>query len=63
MYVRVVRFTEATADRVDATLAQINESNGPPPGISIARLQMFCDADQQTAVVVQHWRSAPGRHG
>lgn len=58
MYVRVVRFTNVTTDRVDRTLAQINESNGPPPGISIARLQMFYDADQQTAVVVQHFETA-----
>ena len=58
MYVRVVRFTDVTPDRVEATLAQINESGGPPPGVTIARLQMFYDADQQTAVVLQHFESA-----
>lgn len=57
MHVRVVRFTEVTRDRVDATLARI-ESDGPPPGVSISRLQMFYDADQETAVVVQHFDSA-----
>jgi hypothetical protein len=58
MYMRVVRFTEVTPDRVDATLAQIKAADGPPPGVSITRLQMFYDAEQQTAVVLQHFDSA-----
>ena len=58
MYVRVVRFTDVSPDRVEATLALIKESNGPPPGISTTRLQMFYDADQRTAVVAQHFETA-----
>jgi hypothetical protein len=58
VYVRVVRFTEVTPDRVDATLAQIEASNGPPPGVAVTRLQMFYDAEQETAVVLQHFDSA-----
>jgi hypothetical protein len=58
MFVRVVRFTDVTPDRADATLARIEESGGPPPGVSISRLQMLYNAEDQTAVVLQHFESA-----
>lgn len=58
MFVRVVRFTDVTPDRADATLARIEESGGPPPGISIARLQMLYNAEEQTAVVLQYFETA-----
>jgi hypothetical protein len=60
MYVRVVRFTDVSPDRIEAVLAQIKESEGPPPGISATRLQLFVDADQATAVVLQHFDTAQG---
>ena len=62
MPVRVVRFTDVTPDRVDATLARI-KSDGPPPGVLLTRLQMFYDADQETAVVVQHFDSVEDMDG
>ena len=55
MFVRVVRFTGVTADRVDGVLARIKESDGPPPGVAAARLQMMFDAGQGTAVVLQYF--------
>lgn len=55
MYVRVVRFTDVSPERVDSTLAQIEASDGPPPGVVSTRLQMFYDAEQRTAVVLQHF--------
>ena len=58
MFVRVVRFTDVTPDRADATLARIEESGGPPPGTSIARLQMLLNAEEQTAVVLQYFETA-----
>lgn len=58
MYARVVRFTDVGPERVEATLARIKEAGGPPPGVSITRLQMFYDAGQRTAVVMQHFESA-----
>ena len=58
MYVRVVRFTDVSSERVDATVSQINESGGPPPGVSISRLQMFYDTDERTAVVLQYFDTA-----
>lgn len=58
MYVRVVRFTDVSPERVESTLAQINESDGPPPGVATTRLQMFYDGDQRTAVVLQYFDTA-----
>jgi hypothetical protein len=33
MYARVVRFTEVTAERISEIVAQVEESEGPPPGV------------------------------
>lgn len=55
MFVRVVRFTDVTADRVAGVLARIKESDGPPPGVAASRLQMMSDAEQGTAVVLQYF--------
>ena len=58
MFVRVVRFSDVTPERVEKVLAQIKESGGPPPGISTSRLQMLTDAEQGTAVVLQYFDTA-----
>jgi hypothetical protein len=58
VHVRVVRFTDVNADRIEAVLAQIKESEGPPPGVSTTRLQLLVDAEQGTAVVLQHFDTA-----
>ena len=54
MFVRVVRFTEVTAERVESLVAEIDES-GPPPGVSIRKLQLVFDEAQGTAVVLQYF--------
>ena len=46
MYVRVVRFTDVTAERVEGTLARIKESDGPPPGVPATGLRMMFDESQ-----------------
>ena len=58
MHVRVVRFTDVTAERVTAMLARVEQSDGPPPDVPITGLQMYFDADQGTAVVLQMFDSA-----
>jgi hypothetical protein len=58
MYVRVVRFTDATAERVDALVARIEGADGPPPGVNSTALQILVDADQGTAVVLQTFETA-----
>jgi hypothetical protein len=58
MYVRVVRFTDVTSERLDPLLAQIQEAEGPPPGVPTSGLQILVDAEQGTAVVLQFFDSA-----
>jgi hypothetical protein len=52
VFVRVVRFTEVTAERVASLVATIDET-GPPPGVPIKKLQVVFDEEQGTAVVLQ----------
>ena len=54
MFVRVVRFTDVTAERVQSLVATISET-GPPPGVPIKRLQLVFDEAQGTAVVLQYF--------
>jgi hypothetical protein len=52
MFVRVVRFSDVTAERVESLVARIDET-GPPPGVAIKKLQLVFDQVQGTAVVLQ----------
>ena len=56
MFVRVVRFTVVTAERVESLVAGIVEA-GPPPGVPIKKLQLLFDEAQGTAVVMQFFDS------
>jgi hypothetical protein len=58
MYVRVVRFTDASPDRIEEVLARVKESGGPPPGVSTSRLQLLSDPEHSTAVVLQYFETA-----
>lgn len=58
MFVRVVRFTDASSDQIEATLARIRESGGPPEGVTTSRLQVLADSAQSTAVVLQYFDTA-----
>jgi hypothetical protein len=57
VYVRVVRFTDVSAERIEGALSRIKESDGPPPGVSSTRLEMLFDASQGTAVVLQYFET------
>ncbi len=58
MYVRVVRFTDVTAERVQQLVGRIKESGGPPPGIPSTGIQLLFDESQGTAVVLQLFDTA-----
>ena len=58
MYVRVVRFTAVSADRMQELLARVEESEGPPPGVPATGLKILFDGSQGTAVVLQYFESA-----
>jgi len=52
MYARVVRFTEVTAERIAEIVAQVEEAEGPPPGIDSTGFQFLVDEAQGTAIFV-----------
>jgi len=58
MYVRAVRFTDVSAERMQELLARIEESDGPPPGVPAKGLTILFDDSQRTAVVLQYFESA-----
>ena len=58
MYVRAVRFTDVTSERVEQLIAQIDDADGPPPGIPTTGLQLLFDEAQGTAVVLQLFETA-----
>jgi hypothetical protein len=58
VYVRVVRFTGVSAERMEALLARINESEGPPPGVPSTGLKVLFDEGQGTAIVLQEFATA-----
>jgi hypothetical protein len=57
MFVRVVRFSDVTAERVDALIGRVDEE-GPPPGVPVKGLQVLLDESQGTAVVLQLFDTA-----
>jgi hypothetical protein len=58
MYVRVVRFTEVSAERMKELLGRVEESGGPPPGVPSTGIKVLFDEAQGTAVVLQYFESA-----
>jgi len=58
MYVRVVRFTDVNAERMEALLERVKEAGGPPPGVPATGLTMLFDEAQGTAVVLQQFATA-----
>ena len=57
MHARVVRFTGVTREGIDNVLAEIDASDGPPPGVDAVRMQMLYDADQQTSLFVAYFET------
>ena len=58
MYVRVVRFTGVSAERMQSLEARVNEAGGPPPGVNSNGVTVLYDEGQQTAVVLQRFATA-----
>jgi hypothetical protein len=52
MYARVVRFTGVTPERISEIVAQVEEADGPPPGVDSTGFQLLADEAQGTAIFV-----------
>jgi hypothetical protein len=55
MYARVVKFSGVTKEGIDKVLAEIEASDGPPPGVDAKKMQMLWDADQQTSLFIAYF--------
>jgi hypothetical protein len=62
MYARIVRFTDATPESVANVIAQVEASDGPPPGINATGMKLLHDADQGTAVFMAFFDTAEDMH-
>jgi hypothetical protein len=58
VFVRVVRFTDVTAERLNEMQSRIKESDGPPPGVSATGIKVLIDESAGTAVVLQYYATA-----
>ena len=58
MYVRVVRFTDVSSERLRDMQSRIEQSDGPPEGVPATGIQLLVDESQGTAVVLQFYDSA-----
>lgn len=58
MFVRVVRFTGVSAQRLEELLARVKESDGPPEGNPTTGIRILVDEGQGTAVVEQYFETA-----
>ena len=52
MHARAVRFTGVNDQTIANVRAQVEESDGPPPGVKATAMKMLYDADQGTALFV-----------
>jgi hypothetical protein len=57
MHARVVRFTGVTRETVDRVRAEIEASDGPPPGVRATAMKMLFDEEQGTSVFVAFFES------
>ncbi|WP_187369508.1 hypothetical protein [Baekduia soli] len=62
MHVRVVRFTDVSAERIAGLLARIEAAGGPPPGVAATGLQILFDEAQGTAIALQQFDTAEAMH-
>lgn len=57
MYARVVRFTDVSPERIAEVAAQIEGSDGPPPGVPSTGIQLLYDESSSTSVALAFFAS------
>ena len=58
MHIRVVRFSNVSPDHVEQLVTRINESDGPPPGVTMSGMKLLFDPGQGTALSIQEYATA-----
>ncbi len=62
MHARAVRFTGVTDETVADVRAQVEASDGPPPGVKATGMRMLYDADQGTALFIAFFADEQDMH-
>jgi hypothetical protein len=57
MYARAVRFTGVTPERINEIAAEVDKSDGPPPGVDSTGFQLLVDEAQGTAIFVGYFET------
>lgn len=57
MHARVVRFTDVTPERISEIAAEVEKSDGPPPGVDSTGFQLLVDEAQGTAIFVGYFET------
>ncbi len=52
MHARVVRFTDASPERIAEVVARVEADEGPPPGVDSTGFKLLVDEAQGTAIFV-----------
>jgi len=58
MFVRVVRFTDVTGEKIAEIKSRIGGGDGPPEGVPSTGIKVLADQDQGSAVVLQYFDTA-----
>jgi hypothetical protein len=62
MHARVVRFTDVTPERINEIAAEVEKSEGPPPGVESTGFQLLVDEAQGTAIFVGYFETVEKMH-
>jgi hypothetical protein len=57
MHARVVRFTDVTPERIREIESNVQESEGPPPGVDSTGFQLLVDESQGTAIFIGYFET------
>jgi hypothetical protein len=57
MHARVVRFTGVSPESIAKVIEQVEESDGPPPGVDSTAMQLLVDESQGTAIFVGYFET------
>jgi hypothetical protein len=57
MHARVVRFTGVDSDQIRKIVAQVEESDGPPPGVDASGFKLLFDESQGTSIFIAFFDS------